>query len=44
MRSMNNESVDLIYLDPSFNSKANYAAPIRSRVAGAAFGDTSGTR
>ncbi len=27
MRGMNGESVDLIYLDPPFNSKANYAAP-----------------
>ncbi|MXZ55114.1 MAG: hypothetical protein F4Z14_02975 [Gammaproteobacteria bacterium] len=26
MRGMNSESVDLIYLDPPFNSKANYAA------------------
>ena len=30
MRGMNSESVDLIYLDPPFNSKANYAAPIGS--------------
>lgn len=28
MRGMNSASVDLIYLDPPFNSKANYAAPI----------------
>ena len=28
MRGMNSQSVDLIYLDPPFNSKANYAAPI----------------
>ena len=40
MRGMNSESVDLIYLDPPFNSKANYAAPIGSRAAGAAFKDT----
>jgi site-specific DNA-methyltransferase (adenine-specific) len=37
---MNSESVDLIYLDPPFNSKADYAAPIGSRAAGAAFKDT----
>ena len=40
MRGMNSESVDLIYLDPPFNSKANYAAPIDSAAAGAAFKDT----
>ena len=40
MRGMNSESVDLIYLDPPFNSKADYAAPIGSQAAGAAFKDT----
>ncbi len=40
MRGMNAESIDLIYLDPPFNSKANYAAPIGSKAAGAAFKDT----
>ena len=40
MRGMNSESVDLIYLDPPFNSNANYAAPIGSEAAGAAFKDT----
>ena len=40
MRGMNSESVDLIYLDPPFNSKANYASPIGSKAAGAAFKDT----
>lgn len=40
MRGMNSESVDLIYLDPPFNSKANYAAPIGSMAAGAEFKDT----
>ena len=40
MRGMNSASVDLIYLDPPFNSKANYAAPIGSQAAGAAFKDT----
>ena len=33
MRGMNSESVDLIYLDPPFNSKSNYAAPIGSKAA-----------
>ena len=37
MRGMNSESVDLIYLDPPFNSKRDYAAPIGSKAAGAAF-------
>ncbi len=37
---MNSEFVDLIYLDPPFNSNRNYAAPIGSKAAGAAFKDT----
>ena len=40
MRGMNSESVDLIYLDPPFNSNRNDAAPIGSQAAGAAFKDT----
>ena len=40
LRGMNSESVDLIYLDPPFNSNTNYAAPIGSKAAGAAFKDT----
>ena len=40
MRGMNSESVDLIYLDPPFNSNANYAVPIGSEAAGAEFKDT----
>ena len=40
LRGMNSESVDLIYLDPPFNSNRNYAAPVGSRAAGAAFKDT----
>ena len=40
MCGMNNASVDLIYLDPPFNSNRNYAAPVGSRAAGAAFKDT----
>jgi len=42
MRGMNSETIDLIYLDPPFNSNANYAAPIGSEAAGAAFKDTWG--
>ncbi len=37
---MNSESVNLIYLDPPFNSNRDYAAPIGSKAAGAAFKDT----
>ena len=40
MRGLNSESVDLIYLDPPFNSNRDYAAPIGSEAAGAAFKDT----
>ena len=40
LRGMNSETVDLIYLDPPFNSNANYAAPVGSQAAGAAFKDT----
>ena len=40
MRGMNSDRVDLIYLDPPFNSNQNYAAPIGSPAAGAAFKDT----
>ena len=40
LRGMNSESVDLVYLDPPFNSKADYAAPVGSKAAGAAFRDT----
>ena len=37
MRGMNSGSVDLIYLDPPFNSNTDYSAPIGSEAAGAAF-------
>ncbi len=40
MRGMNSECVDLIYLDPPFNSNRTYSAPIGSEAAGAAFKDT----
>ena len=42
MRGMNSQSIDLIYLDPPFNSNADYAAPVGSAAAGAAFRDTWG--
>ena len=40
MRGMNSGAVDLIYLDPPFNSKKDYAAPVGSQAAGSAFKDT----
>ena len=40
LRGIDTESVDLIYLDPPFNSNRTYAAPIGSTAAGAAFKDT----
>ena len=40
LRGMNSETVDLIYLYPPFNSNRNYAAPVGSKAAGAAFKDT----
>ena len=40
MRGMNSETVDLIYLDPPFNSNQDYSAPVGSAAAGAAFKDT----
>lgn len=40
MRGMNSETVDLIYLDPPFNSNKDYEAPIGSEGAVAAFKDT----
>ena len=40
LRGMNSETVDLIYLDPPFNSNKDYAAPVGSEAAGAAFKDT----
>ena len=40
LRGLNSECVDLIYLDPPFNSNRNYEAPVGSKAAGAAFKDT----
>ena len=39
MRGMDSQTVDLIYLDPPFNSNRTYSAPIGSQAAGAAFKD-----
>ena len=39
MRGMNSACVDLIYLDPPFNSNRTYKAPIGSKAAGASFKD-----
>ncbi len=39
MRGMNSDCVDLIYLDPPFNTNRDYEAPIGSKAAGAAFKD-----
>ena len=43
MRGMNSDSVDLVYLDPPFNSNKTYAAPMDSEAAGASFKDTWST-
>ena len=40
LRGLNSESIDLVYANPPFNSKKNYAAPVGSKSAGAAFKDT----
>ena len=37
LRELNSQCVDLIYLDPPFNSNKNYGAPVGSKAAGAAF-------
>ena len=39
MRGMNSGCIDLIYLDPPFNSNRTYEAPIGSKAAGASFKD-----
>ena len=39
MRGMNDDCVDLIYLDPPFNSNRDYAAPIGGQAEGAGFKD-----
>ncbi len=39
LNGMNSECIDLIYLDPPFNSKRMYKAPVGSKAAGAEFKD-----
>lgn len=39
MRGLNSGCVDLIYLDPPFNSNKTYGAPVGSKAAGAIFKD-----
>ena len=39
LSGLNSELVDLIYLDPPFNSKRMYSAPVESKAAGASFKD-----
>ena len=39
LSGLNSESVDLIYLDPPFNSKRMFSAPVGSKAAGASFKD-----
>ena len=39
LSGLNSESVDLIYLDPPFNTKRMYSAPVGSKAAGASFKD-----
>ena len=40
LRCLDDNTVDLIYLDPPFNSNRNYSAPIGSKAAGQHFKDT----
>lgn len=40
LRGINSATVDLIYLDPPFNSRRPYNAPLGSAAAGAKFDDT----
>jgi DNA modification methylase len=39
LNGLNSEIVDLIYLDPPFNSKRIYSAPVGTKAAGASFKD-----
>ena len=39
LRALSDQSMDLIYLDPPFNSHRNYSAPIRDKVVGFHFKD-----
>ena len=39
LRGIDDKTVDLVYLDPPFNSNKNYGAPIGSKAAGFHFKD-----
>ena len=39
LKSINSDSVDLIYLDPPFNKKKQFTAPVGSSAEGASFSD-----
>lgn len=39
LHGINSQSVDLIYLDPPFNSNRNFSAPLGSKAAGSSFED-----
>ena len=39
LRGINSDCIDLIYLDPPFNKKKTFTAPIGSKAEGAAFED-----
>ncbi|MDR0927873.1 MAG: HNH endonuclease [Ignavibacteria bacterium] len=39
LNGLNSDLVDLIYLDPPFNSKRTYSAPVGSKAAGSSFKD-----
>ena len=39
LEKINNDCIDLIYLDPPFNKKKVFAAPMESEAAGASFSD-----
>jgi len=42
LHGLNSELVDLIYIDPPFNSKRMYSAPVGSKAAGSSFKDMWG--
>ena len=39
LHGLNSNSVDMIYLDPPFNSNRNFSAPVGSKAAGNSFED-----
>lgn len=39
LHGINSDSVDMIYLDPPFNSNRNFSAPLGSKAAGSSFED-----